>query len=161
MINFPQRTEQEFAHIEQEMNKDRLLEAGNGQAEVTGAAFAPNKNGIPMLTVHYKVWDKSGKIGYLKDWLMYDESSEYKYFQEKKIREFCVCFGLNPASGTLSSDLDLRGACCEVAIGIRKNAVRNNAEENFVAKYIKANEKKASFGSAIEKSDEFNDDLPF
>lgn len=157
MINFPTRTDAEFTKIENEANRWRLIEAGPCQAEVLSTTFGPNKKGIEMLTVNYKISDKTGKSNFVRDWLMYDENSEYKHFQEKKIREFCKAFNLDLQKGILDSSLNIDGLVCEVIVGIKANSFRDNAEENVISKYLKKPDYVVT--NVYEKTNQSNEDI--
>lgn len=151
-LQFKSKTAQEIESMEQQEREEKLLSEGLGSFEVIVAEAKTSQAGHPMIKIKMKVWDSSGKSGFVDDFLMSGDSS----FFIKKIKNFCEVVGIEDKynSGKLSAEDISPGLNGDLTLVRKpyKGEMKNNIKE-----YIK----RENSVDSRKPIDGLNDDIPW
>jgi hypothetical protein len=150
-LTFAPKTDTELQDLERVEQESRLLEEGAGTFEVLTSSFKKSDSGNPMIILDLKVWDKSGKEAFVRDFLLTSSAR-----MEFKIKHFCYGTGLKAAydEGKLSVQ-DCAGKTGKCEIMTQKPQRKKGTDEFYPAKSVIRD----YFVSENSQSDGFDDDI--
>jgi len=147
---------------QKELDVMSLLSPGTYVFEVSKAEETVSKNGNPMIALDLKIFDDSGNVRKIKDWLVFIEGIAVC---EKKIKNFCEAVSLMDKydSGEVS-DLHCEGKSGYCRIGAEED--NRGVMRNVILEYTK--DMPNSFitmthptHEAVPTTNKFDDDIPF
>lgn len=141
---------------EKQIIEERLLKEGDGTFEVINAVEKTSSAGAPMWEILLKVWDASGKMGLITDYILMTETFIWKW------RNFCYASNNSYVYECGECEgYELQGAtgCCKIGIKIDKNGEYD--PKNNIKRYVevKNNSIKTEAKAAINSMKD--DDIPF
>jgi hypothetical protein len=147
---------------EEELNAFDLVEEGIYDFEVLKSERQTSKSGNPMAKLQLNVWDKSGRISFVFDYLVFSSVK----FCTRKVKHFCDSVGIadDYLKGTIREELE--GLSGKVSIGIQESMPNPTGgyypSKNVVIDYVtKDNASQMNVGQQQVAEPEFNDQIPF
>lgn len=146
------------------MNDDELyniLEDGVYDFEVLKSVRKVSKAGNAMAEIQLGVWDKKGKIVYIRDYLIFSEVP----LNIKKVKHFCITSGRSEAYEKGELPEDLTGFSGKAKVAVQEPQLKNGTDneywpkKNIVADYV--NLKSEETKKVTSLNNEFNDDIGF